>query len=117
MRDLVAALRQVHEDTCSLHCPSVWKTDEGMPPHSERCQNTKNAIDQIEQMLGHANEYLPMLEKAGEDVLQAIDYATLLKKPRWVREWLLGSDDRHPEHAAIGRLRALIRSTRAAERV
>lgn len=61
------------------------------------------------------HEELHLLKQTCEEVLQAIDYATTLKKPRWVREWLLGGDERHPEHAAIAKLRAHIRAARRAE--
>ena len=40
---LVDLLTQAHEDTCSLHCPSVWKTAE-RPPHSARCQAISAAL-------------------------------------------------------------------------
>lgn len=49
MDDLIATLRQAREDTCSLHCPSVWKTAE-RPPHSERCQAVEAAIEQVERL-------------------------------------------------------------------
>ena len=50
MDDLIATLRQAHEDTCSLHCPSVWKTADGRPPHSERCQAVEAAIGQVKRL-------------------------------------------------------------------
>ncbi len=49
MEKLIATLRQAHKDTCSLHCPSVWKTEQGRPPHSERCQAVEAAIEQVER--------------------------------------------------------------------
>lgn len=79
--------------------------------------NTNHLVYQLYEQLEAARsrlEELRQIEAASEDVLQAIDYAVLLKKPRWVREWLLGSDDRHPEHAAIAKLRALMRGARPA---
>lgn len=49
--EIVAALRLAHEDTCSLHCLSVWKTANGPPPHSERCQAVSAAIAAVEAAL------------------------------------------------------------------
>lgn len=56
--DIIQALHQAQEDTCSLHCPSVWKTDE-RPPHSERCQAVSAAIAKLQQ---HENEVFLMYQ-------------------------------------------------------
>ena len=32
------ALAVAQEEVCSNLCPSTWKTAEGRPPHSEKCQ-------------------------------------------------------------------------------
>lgn len=45
--DLLAILKDAQEDTCSLHCPSVWKTGERRP-HSEKCQRVGAAIAELE---------------------------------------------------------------------
>ncbi len=45
--DLLATLKEAQEDTCSLHCPSVWTTGQ-RPPHSEKCQRISAAIAEIE---------------------------------------------------------------------
>lgn len=42
--DLLTALEQAHQDTCSLHCPSVWKTGEPQP-HSDRCTSISAVLD------------------------------------------------------------------------
>src|SRR3990167_764924 len=44
MGALEEALRTAQEDTCSLHCPSVWKTSEGQPLHSDRCKAISAAL-------------------------------------------------------------------------
>lgn len=38
LAQLRSALALAQEDVCSLHCPSTWRTADGQPPHSERCQ-------------------------------------------------------------------------------
>lgn len=42
---LRAALTQAQADVCSLNCPSVWKTADGPPPHSEKCRAVSAALD------------------------------------------------------------------------
>lgn len=46
---MLAQLRQalvlVQADVCSLNCPSVWKTADGSPPHSAKCQAISAALD------------------------------------------------------------------------
>lgn len=32
------ALARAQTDVCSLNCPSTWRTADGPPPHSEKCQ-------------------------------------------------------------------------------
>lgn len=72
-------------------------------------------VKELQQELTETSEQLTGIGCASDQVLQAIDYAHTLRKPRWVREWLLGSDDRHPEHAAISKLRSFIRGVRPFE--
>jgi hypothetical protein len=41
---LRAALLEAQVDVCSLNCPSVWKTADGPPPHSDKCQAINTAL-------------------------------------------------------------------------
>ncbi len=38
------ALESGAEAVCSLLCPSTWRTDEGRPPHSKKCQQIQAAL-------------------------------------------------------------------------
>lgn len=94
---------------------SIGEVNDYMEWLEDQLEDARQRINELSEELAETSEELTGVGCAAEEVLQAIDYATLLKKPRWVREWLLGSDNRHPEHAAISKLRNLIRGTRAAQ--
>lgn len=49
-RELLAALKQAREDTCSLHCPSVYKTGE-IPRHSDVCKAISAIVAEAEREL------------------------------------------------------------------
>lgn len=38
-------LRLAQPDVCSLNCPSTWKTADGPPPHSAKCQAISAALE------------------------------------------------------------------------
>lgn len=40
------ALKAVAEDVCSLNCPSQWHTEDGPPPHSDKCKAVRAALKQ-----------------------------------------------------------------------
>jgi len=48
---LLSTLKSVQEDICGLLCPSTWKTSEGRPPCSPKCQAVKVAIRRYKEML------------------------------------------------------------------
>ncbi len=45
---LLASLRIAQADTCSLRCPSTWKTAGGLRPHSGVCQAISRTIAEAE---------------------------------------------------------------------
>lgn len=51
-REMLTELRRAQYDTCSIHCPSVWKTGQ-QQPHSERCRAMRAVMAKAEEALGN----------------------------------------------------------------
>jgi hypothetical protein len=45
--ELQEALEAVEGEVCSWLCPSQWRTEDGRPPHSVKCQALRTALARV----------------------------------------------------------------------